>query len=330
MAIRRMRGLWLAAVDILCIDGGGIRGIIPAMVLAELEARSGRPIAELFDLIAGTSTGGILAAALTAPSDTGAGPRHTAAELVDLYRTEGPKIFARSLWQRIHSAEGLLDEKHDDAALRDALHRYLGDTRLAEARTRLLVTAYELETRTAYFFKSWRTDEPGRDFRLADVARAAAAAPTYFEPLRGTARDGAATLALVDGGVFATNPAMCAFAEAHRLEHRGAVRLVSLGTGEHMKPIHFEDARGWGLIEWVRPVIDVVFDGVADTVDYQLGQLVLDGDYLRLQTELDRASDALDDASAHNLAALEEQARELIAARSTDLDRVVRLLQNRR
>jgi patatin-like phospholipase/acyl hydrolase len=330
MAIRRMRGLWLAAVDILCIDGGGIRGIIPAMVLAELEARAGRPVAELFDLIAGTSTGGILAAALTAPADSGDGPRHSAAELVELYRTEGPHIFARSLWQRIHSAEGLLDEKHDDVALRDALHRYLGDTRLSQARTRLLVTAYVLETRSAYFFKSWRTDEAGRDFRLADAARATAAAPTYFEPLRVTSLDGSATLALVDGGVFANNPAMCAFAEAHRLEHRGPVRLVSLGTGEHMKAVHYEDARGWGLVEWVRPVIDIVFDGVADTVDYQLNQLLLEGEYLRFQVELDRASDALDDASARNLAALEEQARELIAARGTDLDRVVRLLQTRR
>jgi patatin-like phospholipase/acyl hydrolase len=316
-------------MDVLCIDGGGIRGLVPALVLAEIEGRAGRPIAELFDLIAGTSTGGILAAALTAPGPDGR-PRHRASQLVELYRTEGPKIFRRSLWQRIESAEGLLDQKHDDDALVDALHRYIGDARLSQARTRLLVTAYELETRMPFFFKSWRAREPGRDFRLTDVARATAAAPTYFEPLKVTSLDGVATVALIDGGVFATNPAMCAYAEAHRLGHRPPVRIVSLGTGEHTRPIHFKDARDWGLVEWVRPVIDIVFDGVADTVDYQLTQLVLEGEYHRFQTPLDRASDALDDASAQNLELLEAQARALIATRSADLDRVVRLLQGRR
>jgi patatin-like phospholipase/acyl hydrolase len=316
-------------VDVLCIDGGGIRGIIPAMVLAELEARAGRRISELFDLIAGTSTGGILAAALTAPGPEG-GPGHSAAELVELYRTEGPRIFRRSLWQRIHSGEGLTDEKHDDAALRDVLQRYLGDARLSQARTRLLVTAYELESRTPYFFKSWRTAERGRDFLLTDVARATAAAPTYFEPPRVRSLDGAATLVLVDGGVFANNPAMCAFAEVRRLGHRPPVRIVSLGTGEHTRPIRYAQAKDWGLVEWVRPVIDIVFDGVADTVDYQLTQLVLEGEYFRFQTELNHASDALDDASETNLEHLQEQARDLIATRSADLDRVVRLAQGRR
>lgn len=89
-------------MKILSIDGGGIRGIIPAMVLAEIEARAQKPAAELFDLIAGTSTGGILAAALASPDQNG-NPRWAAAELVDLYRTEGPHIFRRSLWRIVSS-----------------------------------------------------------------------------------------------------------------------------------------------------------------------------------------------------------------------------------
>src|SRR3954447_6363322 len=100
---------------VLAIDGGGIRGIIPALVLADLEERTGRPIASLFDLIAGTSTGGILACALTVPD------ANPAARVVDLYRRRGPDIFRRSLWQRLSSADGLLDEKHDARALVEAL-----------------------------------------------------------------------------------------------------------------------------------------------------------------------------------------------------------------
>ncbi|HEX6390298.1 MAG TPA: patatin-like phospholipase family protein [Solirubrobacteraceae bacterium] len=307
---------------VLAIDGGGIRGIIPAIVLAEVERVAGKRIHELFDLIAGTSTGGILACALTAP------PGRPAEELVELYRTEGPKIFKRSLWQRVGSVEGLLEEKHDDDGLEDALRKYLGDTELDEALTKVLVTAYDLEAREPFFFKSWRTDEPGRDFRMRTVARATAAAPTYFEPARARPTDGGPVRALVDGGVFATNPAMCAFAEAQRLEPGSRTLLLSLGTGQQTKPIRFDDARGWGLVEWVRPVIDIVFDGVADTVDYQLRQVLAEGDYVRLQVVLDRASDALDDAGADNLARLEGHAHELVAASGAEIARIVAALSD--
>lgn len=295
---------------VLAIDGGGIRGLIPALVLAELERCAGKPIAQLFDLIAGTSTGGILACALGKP-----GPP-SARDLAALYREEGPKIFRRSLGQRLASAEGLLEEKHDDDALNAALRRWLGATHLAGCETRLLVTAYDLEAREPYFFKSWR---PERDAPLTQVARATAAAPTYFEPVRLGDRS------LADGGVFANNPAMCAFAEAQRLAP-GPHLVVSLGTGQQTRPIRHEDAAGWGLVQWVRPVIDVVFDGVADTVDYQLRHLCETGDYVRLQTVLDRASDALDDASPRNLDALQRQAEELIARERGTIDDLCRRL----
>jgi patatin-like phospholipase/acyl hydrolase len=310
---------------VLAIDGGGIRGIVPAIVLAEVERVAGKPVYELFDLIAGTSTGGILACGLTAPGDDGL-PRQTAAQLVDLYRTEGPAIFTRSLWQRVSSADGLIEEKHSDAGLQRALEKYLGDVELDAALTRVLVTAYDLEARQPYFFKSWRTGEAGRDFRMRTVARATAAAPTYFEPARARPSDGGPALALVDGGVFATNPAMCAFAEAQRLEPGSRTLMLSLGTGQQTEPIRYDDARGWGLVEWVRPIIDIVFDGVADTVDYQLRQLLADDDYLRLQVMLEHASDALDDASARNLELLEQQANDLVLTHRPAIERMVAAL----
>jgi uncharacterized protein len=294
---------------ILSIDGGGIRGLIPAIVLCELEERAGQPAAELFDLVAGTSTGGIIACAL--------GKGLAADDIVPLYRDEGPRIFRRSLGRRLASAEGLLDEKHDDAELETVLQTYLGDTTLGESRVDVMVTAYDLHERAPHFFKSWR--EEWRDVRMADAARATAAAPTYFEPYLLGERS------LVDGGVFATNPAMCAYAEAVRLQPGTEVRLVALGTGRLTKRIEHEDAKDWGLVEWVRPVIDVVFDGVADAVDYQL-EHVLGDRHHRFQVTLDTASDALDDASERNLDRLHAQARALVDARSDELDRLVALL----
>src|SRR5215211_5689037 len=98
-------------MKVLAIDGGGIRGLIPALVLAEIERRTGRRIAALFDLIAGTSTGGILACALGRPDAM------PAERVAAVYVEEGPRIFHRSLLKRITSVEGYLDERYDDRGL---------------------------------------------------------------------------------------------------------------------------------------------------------------------------------------------------------------------
>lgn len=307
---------------VLSIDGGGIRGLIPALVLTELERRAQRPICELFDLIAGTSTGGILAAALTVPGPHGPPePRYAARDLVTLYEREGPGIFSRSLLRRVLSVDGLLDERYDDKGLRDALERYLGEARLSQTLTDVFITAYEIERRSAVFFRSSRArDAEVFDFALADAVRATSAAPSYFEPQEVFDGSGGRHV-LVDGGVFATNPAMCAFADLARAGRLDEIDLlVSLGTGQLTRPIPLGEARGWGQLGWARPILDVVFDGVADTVDFQLGELLPDGGYVRLQTELTEASDDLDDASDANLAALRREAERLIEERSDDLD----------
>jgi patatin-like phospholipase/acyl hydrolase len=300
---------------VLAIDGGGIRGLIPALVLTELERRASRRTFEMFDLIAGTSTGGILACALCAPDAL------PASELVRLYTEEGPKIFDRSLFQRIQSADGLLDEKYDDAALDSALERFLEHKRLAETRPDLIVPSYDTALPGPYFFKTTKAKETPEtdDFPLSLVARPTSAAPTYFEALE------AGDKALIDGGVFATNPAMCALAEVLNREdvRPRDVVLLSLGCGQRTEKHSFDQIKDWGLVTWARPILDVVFDGVSDAVNYQLERVLSPDRYLRLQVELTLASDDLDDAGDENLARLRAQAEELIAARSADIDAVL-------
>jgi predicted acylesterase/phospholipase RssA len=286
-------------VKVLTIDGGGIRGLIPARVLAEIERRCGHRAGELFDLVAGTSTGAIIACALTRPEPL------TAERIARIYLEEGPEIFSRSLLKRITSADGYLDERYDSDGLVASLRRHLGTARLAEAKPAILLTAYDLESRRAVFL---RRDD---DLSMVDAAHASSAAPSYFEPVR----VGQATF--VDGGVFATNPAMCAYAQTDG----DLDLLVSLGTGEHTRPLPYEQVKDWGKLEWARPVLDVVFDGTADAVDLQL-QALLGAGYVRLQTPLDEASDDLDDVTPENLAALEREAERLIAAHDDELDRL--------
>jgi uncharacterized protein len=292
-------------VNVLAIDGGGIRGLIPALVLAEIERRTGRRMGELVDLIAGTSAGAVVACGLAKPEPL------PAARIAELFEQEGPRIFDRSLLKRVISIGGLLDERYDSDGLVAALERHLGGARLADADPPVLLTAYDLERRRAVFLR--RAD----DLSMVAAVHASSAAPTYFEPVP---VDGAT---LVDGGVFAVNPAMCGYAEVN-----GELGLLlSLGTGEHTRRLPYEQVRDWGQLEWARPLIDVVFDGIADAVDEQLAALLGDA-YVRLQTPLDEASDDLDDVSEANLAALRGEAERLIAARDAEIDRVCERLMD--
>ena len=289
-------------MKVLSVDGGGIRGLIPALVLAEIESRTERRVADLVDMIAGTSTGGILGCALAKPDPL------PAAEIAAVYVEEGPKIFDRSLLKQITSLGGYLDERYSDRGLVRALERYLGDTPMTAATLPLLLTAYDTEARAIHLLRS-EGEHSGAT--MVEAAHATSAAPTYFEPVR---LDGAT---LIDGGVFATNPALVAYAEV-----RGKLDLLlSLGTGEHTRPLPYEKVKDWGQLEWARPVIDVVFDGGQDAVDMQLRALLPDG-YVRLQTQLTRASDDLDNASSDNLERLREEAETLITRETAKIDEV--------
>ena len=324
----RLHGGGTDVIKVLSIDGGGIRGIMPAIILAEIERRTRRPIASLFHLIAGTSTGGLLALLLTRPTRHRT-PLYTAAELVALYETEGLRIFPRSIWQQLHSVGNIVDEKYPDAGLEEVLNRYLGRARLKEALTDVLITSYEIERRIPWFFRSRRAKRrKDYDFLMKDVARAACAAPTYFEPHKLRGQASADAYALIDGGVFANNPAMCAFAEAKvRYPSAKEILVVSLGTGEHTRPLPYERVKDWGLMQWTQTLLGIVFHGISATVDYQMRQLLparkgRGARYHRFQTRLDLAHDTVDDASPANIRGLKLMAEELIRDRQDDLTRL--------
>ena len=318
---------------ILSIDGGGIRGVIPAVLLAQMEKRTGRPVSELFDLIAGTSTGGILAAGLTVPDLADpAVPKCTARQLLALYEKRGEEIFTRSFWDGVSSVGGLADEKYPSDGIENVLEDVLGEASLADTLTDILVTSYDIHERRPYFFKSTKAREGGNDrnHRLRDAARATSAAPTYFEPARTPTHFKALELPdsdaimerfLIDGGVFCNNPALCAYAEARSNgEPPEDILLVSLGTGVATRKIPYERARGWGKIEWLQPVLSVIMDGMADAVDYQLRQLLPDADdgprYCRFNIRMTEALDDMDAAHAANIEALKREARRILDGRT--------------
>ena len=302
------------------------------MILAELERRSGKATHELFKLIAGTSTGGILALGLTRPAHPGKA-RYSAADLASLYEKDGHRIFARTVWHRMRAMGNVAEEKYPSEGVEEVLLETFADARLVDALVPILVTAYDLEARRPHFFKSHRAlEDAQRNYLMRHAARATSAAPTYFEPARVRARDQDDYAALVDGGVYANNPAACALVEAISALSADSdeVVMLSLGTGELTRPILYEDAKGWGLARWAQPILNVVFDGVSDTVSYQVASILAPRNgrdrYLRIQPRLHEGNDDMDDASSTNLGALKLLARDLIHRHSEELDNWVELL----
>ena len=261
---------------ILSIDGGGIRGVIPAALLQHFEAQTGKRISDLFDLIVGTSTGGILAAGLTVPT-AGGKPKYSATDMLKLYADRGREIFERSFWRGITSLGGTADEQYSHKPLEKILKQYLSDATLTDCLAPVVITSYDIEQRAPYFFKtSHAKQKKDRNHYLRDAARATSAAPTYFEPevVKSLAKSPTRRV-LIDGGVFVNNPAMCAYVEALTLGATSdEIVVVSLGTGVATRSIPYDDAKDWGAIGWVRPIIGVMMDGSADAADYHLRQLL--------------------------------------------------------
>ena len=318
----------MATRKILSIDGGGIRGIIPALILSKIESIKNKPVCELFDLIAGTSTGGIIALGLTADDGQGL-PKFSAGEMANFYAEHGPEIFHRSFAQKLTSAGNLVDEKYSHSNIEALLDEKFEDCMLSDALTDVLITSYEIERRIPWFFKSRNAKshhlKKDYDFRMADVARSTSAAPTYFEPKKIDVGGLADYWALIDGGVYANNPSMCAFVEAKKLYPDDDIVLVSLGTGQMTKRYDYKKVKDWGLVSWVQPLISMVFDGVSDTVHYQMTQLIPDS-YYRFQIELPEVNDPMDDASPKNIKELKLLGERVVNERGGELYDICKML----
>jgi len=228
---------------ILSIDGGGIRGVFPAAVLAELENRflGGTSITNHFDMIAGTSTGGIIALALAHGM--------TARQALNIYLERGERIFppATGIGRVSRTLRWLFKPKHDQAALMDELLRIFGDKVLDDAATRLVIPSFEGRHGEPFLYKTPHHPDYQKDRhkRFAHVALHTTAAPSYYP---GVEDDG---YVMIDGGIWANNPIMNALVDALACFDiaREDVRILSLGTGESTFTVG-ERARNGGIKDW--------------------------------------------------------------------------------
>ncbi len=231
---------------ILSIDGGGIKGVFPASFLATIEDTIGSNVADYFDLIVGTSTGGIIA--------LGLGLGMSAKEILKFYDDYGPRIFAGD--RRWGFLKSWFRAKYDPIPLRDALSDVFGERTLGESKKRLVIPSLNMETGEVHIWKTAHHPRLQRDYRckVIEVAISTAAAPTYFPTYVA-----ASGTPLIDGGMWANNPIAVAVVEAIGILgwQRDEIQVLSLGCASPTLDINWGHHSSLGKFGWAGKIADV-------------------------------------------------------------------------
>ncbi|OEL38716.1 Patatin-like protein 1 [Dichanthelium oligosanthes] len=335
-------------ITVLSIDGGGIRGLIPATIIACLEAKlqeldgPDARIADYFDVIAGTSTGALITAMLAAP-DEKKRPLFAAKDINTFYLENGPKIFPQTKIGFLKPVANLLSviwgPKYDGSFLHDKIKSLTNDVRIADTVTNVVVPAFDVRSLQPVIFSTYEAQhEPLKNAHLSDICISTAAAPTYFPAhfFRTESPDGGEPreFHLVDGGVAANNPTMVAMSMLTKevLRHNpdfrpveyGNFLIVSIGTGspKQAKKYTAHKCAKWGLFRWLydggfTPIIDIFTHASADMVDIHAEVLFealrCEKNYLRIQDDsLEGHASSVDIATEENMEALIRIGRELL------------------
>lgn len=298
----------MATFKILSIDGGGLRGVVPLTILKKVEELTGKPIWQSFDLIAGTSTGGLIASALTIPKEPAnkqVGAKYNLDDLMKVYLQRGQEIFpppSNSLENWLKPVDGTLHPMFEEDGIKKVFEDVCGNSRMNDALTHLMVCAYDLSNNIPLFFKTRSSkNNPNQNILIYEVARATSAGPTYlpaFELYYPNDNEFPQRLC-IDGGVFINNPAMGALAEFAKNHaeygfgkasdadiNYNDVFVLSIGTGTYSGQITAEQAKNKGKLFWATRISDIMMRGVNRTTDYEMSQMMLPGNYLRLNIDI--------------------------------------------
>ena len=268
--------------NILSIDGGGVKGIISSIVLRDLEqyiqTYSHNPSANLsdyFNLIAGTSTGSILSGLYLCPSKNGKA-KYSAQDAYELYKEFSASVFGKKISYQLKSIFGLIRSKYDNKTLYELLEKYFQDVKISELLKPCLITAYDLERESAYFFNTESAKKSKeKNFYLRDAILSSTAAPTFFPSVQ-IESIAKKQFCMIDGGVCCNNPSMCAFAEAIKMPAYTSIdkiNIFSVGNLTKHSSSTCPQIKNRGLVGWISPFIDITFSANTQTVDYQLKML---------------------------------------------------------
>jgi uncharacterized protein len=240
----------LSNYKILSLDGGGIKGVFSLGFLAQIENFLGKPVNKYFDLIAGTSTGGIIA--------LGLGKGFSATDLLDFYSHMGKDIFSGNRLFKMLAHWTV--SKYKNNALSKCLEEKFGDTKLGSSKIRLIIPSQNLDSGEVHLYKTAHHERLREDYKLkmSEIALATSAAPSYFPTFK--ASNG---LCLVDGGVYANNPVAIAAAEAVGILNwpSSEIKIMSLGCTSEPINIRFAKNHPSGKVYWAAKSLDLIMKG---------------------------------------------------------------------
>ncbi|KAF8410030.1 hypothetical protein HHK36_002550 [Tetracentron sinense] len=335
-------------ITILSIDGGGIRGIIPGTILAFLESELQKldgedaRIADYFDVIAGTSTGGLVTAMLTAP-DEKKRPLFSAKDINAFYLENSSKIFPQASFpfSLIKVFKAVLGPKYNGKYLHSIIREKLGSTQLHQTLTNVVIPSFDIKRLQPTIFTSYEVKtNPDLDALLSDICIGTSAAPTYLPTYYFETKDSKGEVRkfnLTDGGVAANNPALLAVREVTREIMKGSpdffpikpmdygrFLVISLGTGSAKVEEKFsaKQASKWGVLGWLlsggsTPLVDVFTQASADMVDIHMSvvfqALHSEENYLRIQDDtLTGDLSSVDKSTSENLKNLVQVGEKLL------------------
>ena len=248
-------------INILSIDGGGSKGLIPAYLIKALSKElDNNPLYNQFDLIAGTSTGALITLLLTSPQIANNSNVDRTSLIIDLYKNESKKIF-NNKFMLFKTLKQLVKPKFSNKYLSKLLEEYLGTTTIKNALTNIIIPTFDMNTMQPYFFKNrpcYNGSCSDLNFYMKDVALASTAAPTYLPPHYTKTVDDFYSFNFVDGGLFANNPSMSAYIEAIKLfPNAKEFNIISLGTGYVRRSYTYKKVKKWGALGWMNPFNNV-------------------------------------------------------------------------
>ncbi|KAK4269909.1 hypothetical protein QN277_023005 [Acacia crassicarpa] len=305
-------------VRILAIDGGGIKGILPSVILKQLELslqklNSSARIAEYFDVVAGTSTGGLIAALLTAPDPQNKDrPLYSADDILQFYRQHGPSIFTEDP-KCLH---GLICPKFNGTYLRKIAAEILNETLVSQTTTNVVISSFDIKLLQPAIFSTLKVkDVPHLNVKLSDACIGTSAAPTEFPPYYFKYQN--TEFNLVDGLNIASLPARLAIGEVLRQEEykNREVFLVSIGTGSvNSTTAGFDANRTWTAEDWSYHTLTMILAASSAMNEYYINSTfkLQPENYLRIQEYNIDANIKSDDASEENMQKLEEAGNNLL------------------
>lgn len=310
-------------IRILSIEGGGVYGILPAHVLKYIEEKSRRPIADLFDLIMGTSTGSLLSVLLTVPGDNNQ-PKYSANDALEIYKEQGKMIFYSPWYHRLFTLNGLIGPKFMTTERMKVFHEYFGNIYFDQLLNNVVIPAYAVKQRSPLLFMNWKQEgAPDMNFSVSDLLMGAVSPPGFFPSVVfGSNKD---RFLLADGAVFANNPDLAAALIAMKMYPKKKYILVTLGTGKvESKTVSSKEEVDWGDLQWSEEILPVLLDGTM-----KFNNLLLEKtfpfpiDVYSFNTEISSFKREIDNINPLNLESLNQVGEHLVKENKQKLDELI-------